>query len=507
MRRSQALLSRVWLQQSAQAWSQVLPSTQLSAVHASAHTRSATSQTSQRCILPATQLIRALAQAHLLLPTSPIPSDIHGVASSPFAALTCRQLHSSAAAQAEDGADRAAALRRLAAARTRRQRSVAAAEVARERSAASEEGDLQQQQQAAQGGDALAPAAPTAMITPVEGKATEAQLAAALDHAALIVTRPIEWGTVIFGYEQANKYTVYDEAGRLVALVAEDWGGWGKEVGRQLLRQRRSFTATVFSADGSQVLFRLRRPAYLVSSTMFVEDGEGAPIGEIHQRWHLMKRNYDLYMGKSQFAAISGNFLAWEFQLQDASGATLALVDRNFQGFAKEIFTDAGKYVVHFGGNQLQQQQQQQAEQQPQQPQLQQVAGGTGAAAAPHQPEQQQQQQEAAPGAGPAAPAAGAAAAATPAATPAAATPAAGSPGAPPSVTPMAVARTDVPVISTSGGNQLVVARPLALPERMVALACALTIDYDYFSQHSRHGGGLVPPVVVPVPMPAPVPG
>jgi hypothetical protein len=28
---------------------------------------------------------------------------------------------------------------------------------------------------------------------------------------------------------------------------------------------------------------------------------------------------------------------------------TLALIDRNFQGFGKELFTDAGKYVIHFG--------------------------------------------------------------------------------------------------------------------------------------------------------------
>ena len=29
----------------------------------------------------------------------------------------------------------------------------------------------------------------------------------------------------------------------------------------------------------------------------------------------------------------------------------LALIDRNFQGFGKELFTDAGKYVVHFGNS------------------------------------------------------------------------------------------------------------------------------------------------------------
>lgn len=30
---------------------------------------------------------------------------------------------------------------------------------------------------------------------------------------------------------------------------------------------------------------------------MFVEDGSGNIIGEVQQRWHLWRRNYDLYIG------------------------------------------------------------------------------------------------------------------------------------------------------------------------------------------------------------------
>ena len=40
-------------------------------------------------------------------------------------------------------------------------------------------------------------------------------------------------------------------AGNLVALLAEEEGGLGKALGRQLLRTRRNFTATVFSPDGA----------------------------------------------------------------------------------------------------------------------------------------------------------------------------------------------------------------------------------------------------------------
>ena len=57
-------------------------------------------------------------------------------------------------------------------------------------------------------------------------------------------------GTVLLGYEQANRYTVHDESGNVVALLAEEEGSIGRAIGRQILRTHRPFTATVFSPDG-----------------------------------------------------------------------------------------------------------------------------------------------------------------------------------------------------------------------------------------------------------------
>lgn len=48
----------------------------------------------------------------------------------------------------------------------------------------------------------------------------------------------------------------------------------------------------------------------------------------MRQQWHLWRRKYDLFIGKRQFAAMDGGFLAWEFELKDATGNTLALIDR-----------------------------------------------------------------------------------------------------------------------------------------------------------------------------------
>lgn len=238
-------------------------------------------------------------------------------------------------------------------------------------------------------------------------------------------------------------------------------------------------TATVLGTDG-RVLFRVRRAFFWINSTLIVEDAEVSPtaridrereicrkneraipfflksqyplplspisftpppparalslkkkkpfppqgrqLGEVHQRWHLLKRNYDVFIDKRQFAAISAPTLAWQFDLRDESNRLLATIDRNFSGFAKELFTDAGCYAIHFGAT---------------------VDG-----------------REPAPPPAPPVP--------LPAGSPADG-----------SVVPrgelLPPAPIDVPLTS--------------LTERAIALATAISIDFDYFSQHSSSGG------------------
>jgi hypothetical protein len=297
--------------------------------------------------------------------------------------------------------------------------------------------------------------APAREVRPAEVAASPAEVAAVVGHAALVVTRPVEWGTVLLGFEQQNRYSVLDEHGEVVAQLLEE-ESVGRAVARQLLGARRPYAATVLSPDGSTVVFRLHRPMFLLNSSMTVEDGGGAVVGEVRQRWHLFRRRYELFFADGggamrQFAAIDSGLLAWEFELRDAAGGTLALIDRNFSGFGRELFTDAGRYAIHFG-----------------QP----------AAAAAKQLRLQ-------------------IAAAHPRREPPPAAELAAAAGGPPGAQ----------LIPTTAGAQLAVRRPLALDERMVALAAAISIDFDYFSRHSYGGGALGPfirPPIIPFPMPLP---
>jgi hypothetical protein len=113
-------------------------------------------------------------------------------AAGPASALHARGLHASSGALADD---RAAAVRRLAAARTRRVKaSDSESATARERAGIEEQALVEHQQQ--QQTDVVPSTSTALTVTPSEGRASDVQLAAALDHPALIVTRPIEWWVV-----------------------------------------------------------------------------------------------------------------------------------------------------------------------------------------------------------------------------------------------------------------------------------------------------------------------
>ncbi|KAK5112318.1 hypothetical protein LTR85_011590 [Meristemomyces frigidus] len=50
--------------------------------------------------------------------------------------------------------------------------------------------------------------------------------------------------------------------------------------------------------------------------------------------------------GMAQFAHVNEPFLSWDFNLRDESQNTVGSVNRNFGGFAREIFTDTGVYAL-----------------------------------------------------------------------------------------------------------------------------------------------------------------
>ncbi|KAG8628185.1 hypothetical protein KVT40_004058 [Elsinoe batatas] len=219
-----------------------------------------------------------------------------------------------------------------------------------------------------------------------------------LNNSAVVIQRQIEMMNVFLGYEQANRYVIMNGRGETIGYLAEEDHGFGRAIVRQMARTHRSFTAHIFDVSGREVL-RIHRPFAWINSRIRIYDpitssssasntnstasnsdstALGAErststvplsdmriIGEAQQEWSPVRRKYNLFayrpspstpapesptsdVSKSmdQFARIDSRFLSWDFNLESSTGATIGSVNRNFSGFAREIFTDTGVYAL-----------------------------------------------------------------------------------------------------------------------------------------------------------------
>jgi len=202
-----------------------------------------------------------------------------------------------------------------------------------------------------------------------------------LSQPSLVVVRQLEMMNVFLGFEQANRYRLVNAMGQDVGFLAEQEGGFGSSIQRQIMRGHRPFSCVVMDTQGSVVL-RVNRPFSFINSKISISKGEDPPdhtnkIGECQQIWHPYRRKYALFQREyhgdhassrstaneatkdlvvssageesyTQFANIDARLLAWDFYLQGEGGQVLGSVNRNFMGFGREIFTDTGQYVLRF---------------------------------------------------------------------------------------------------------------------------------------------------------------
>ncbi|EEB06428.2 phospholipid scramblase [Schizosaccharomyces japonicus yFS275] len=178
-----------------------------------------------------------------------------------------------------------------------------------------------------------------------------------LSHDTLIVERQIEMLNVFMGYEQANRYVIFNQRAHPVGYIAEQGGNsLISGISRQLFHTHRAFTADVLDLQG-QLVLQLQRPFSWINSRLLVNSIDGSNggvknVGSVIQNWHLFRRKYGLFINNgqeyTQFSQIDEPFLSWNFALKNEDNKMLGSVSRNFMGLPREMFTDTGSYVLRF---------------------------------------------------------------------------------------------------------------------------------------------------------------
>jgi uncharacterized protein YxjI len=148
--------------------------------------------------------------------------------------------------------------------------------------------------------------------------------------------------------ELNNQYSVFDQHGTQVGAVHQVGQTTAKKLLRLVSNVDQFLTHRLEVVDRSgQVILRLTRPAKVFKSTVVVEGSDGVEIGRIVQRNMVGKIRFGLEVGGQEIGAIQAeNWRAWDFRIEDASGAEVARITKTWEGLARAMFTTADNYVV-----------------------------------------------------------------------------------------------------------------------------------------------------------------
>jgi uncharacterized protein YxjI len=148
--------------------------------------------------------------------------------------------------------------------------------------------------------------------------------------------------------ELNTEFAVYDQHGNQIAAVRQVGQSTAKKVMRFVSSVDQFMTHKFQVVDlAGNVLLTLTRPAKLVKSRIQIGDRLGNPIGEVVQQNAIGKIRFSMEAGGHTYGSINGeNWRAWNFNIQDHTGAEVARITKTWEGLATTLFTTADNFVV-----------------------------------------------------------------------------------------------------------------------------------------------------------------
>ena len=149
--------------------------------------------------------------------------------------------------------------------------------------------------------------------------------------------------------ELNNEYAIFNQHGQQIGAVRQVGQSMAKKALRLMTKMDTLMTHKLQIVDGyGNVVLAITKPAAMIKPRVIVQDSVGNEIGQIAMQFRLGKAKFDLEAGGRQWGMIHAeNFRAWNFNIQDYSGAEVARITKTWEGAAKALFTTADNYVVH----------------------------------------------------------------------------------------------------------------------------------------------------------------
>jgi uncharacterized protein YxjI len=148
--------------------------------------------------------------------------------------------------------------------------------------------------------------------------------------------------------ELNTEFAVFDQHGTQVGAVRQVGQSTAKKALRFMSNVDQFLTHKFQIVDiQGNVLLALTRPAKIVKSKVLITDGQGRPVGDVVQQNAIGKIRFALEAGGQTLGSINAeNWRAWNFAIQDHTGAEVARITKTWEGLATTLFTTADNFVV-----------------------------------------------------------------------------------------------------------------------------------------------------------------
>jgi uncharacterized protein YxjI len=148
-----------------------------------------------------------------------------------------------------------------------------------------------------------------------------------------------------------NQYKIFNDEGHQLGRVQQRM-----TLGQKFLRMIISPAALPFKIEiydeKDSMILKVSRGWTFWMSKIAIEDAQGMILGYIKQKFKLFTPKFEVLDSQNMLLAeLKGDWKAWDFQLKNSQGQTLATINKKWNGAMKELFTTADKYRVSIDGN------------------------------------------------------------------------------------------------------------------------------------------------------------
>jgi uncharacterized protein YxjI len=143
-----------------------------------------------------------------------------------------------------------------------------------------------------------------------------------------------------------NQYKIFNDEGHQLGRVQQRM-----TLGQKFLRMIISPSILPFKIEiydeKEALILQVSRGWTFWMSKISIEDEQGVALGFIKQKFKLFSPKFEVLDSQNMLLAeLKGDWTAWDFQLKNTQGQTLATINKKWNGAMKEIFTTADKYKV-----------------------------------------------------------------------------------------------------------------------------------------------------------------